>query len=402
MRKVIDVFMGPFNLSEQASRRALGLAAFRLDYARRTAIIDPSLSGADRASAEAQAFDAADAFVSQTLRDTLGEYSTINRPQFFRSGLPGLMYMYKVYPVTTIQLFSNLDPQGKLYMAAGLVLLGGLMALPFAEELEDLTDTIGQMFGLSRGSIRVAATEIIEEFMPGASPYILTGAANKLFGIEIASRVSLSPIPGSEILLAGTDLTRVATDILGPMASSVTQSYAFGRDMIRAPFTARIDAAEVLRKAPITFVRNAADAYAYTQAGAVVDKRGYKLTEDVSAWTSIARIAGFFPAEVAADYQAIKYSKRVVDYRRDMAASYRTAFVRAKVEGDRARMNEVRREVREWNRQFRGTGLEIDNFSTSVERAYKSAVRPVGERTLLSMPLASRGSMERFMDAITQ
>jgi len=46
--------------------------------------------------------------------------------------------------------------------------------------------------------------------------------------------------------------------------------------------------------------------------------------------------------------------------------------------------------------------LEIDNFSTSVERAYKSAVRPVGERTLLSMPLASRGSMERFMDAITQ
>lgn len=402
MRKIIDVFMGPFNLSEQAARRSLGLAAFRLEYARRIGAIDPDLDVDARARAEEQAFNDADAFVSETLRNTLGEYATISRPQFFRSGLAGLIYMYKVYPTTTIQLFSNLDAQGKLYMAAGLFLLGGLMALPFAEEVEDLIDTVGQTFGLSRGSIRVAATEIIEEFMPGASPYILTGAANKLFGIEIASRVSLSPIPGTDMLLAGTDTTRAITDILGPMASAVQQSFAFGRDMIRAPFTAKVDAAEVLRRAPITFVRNAADAYAYTQAGAVVDKRGYKLTDDVGVWTLLSRVAGFYPADVAADYQAIKYSKRVVDYRREAATGFRTAYVRAKVEGDRRRMREIKKEVREWNRQFRGTGLEIDNFDTSVEKAYKEAVRSVGERTLRTFPTASRDSMDRFMNAITQ
>jgi len=103
---------------------------------------------------DTEAQEQAREFAVKTLQLTLGEYSVLNRPPAWRSGIQSFMYMYKVFPTTSVQMFANLSREGKVGMLAALWVLTGLQGLPFAEDLEDLIDTIAQKLGFKKGSIR--------------------------------------------------------------------------------------------------------------------------------------------------------------------------------------------------------------------------------------------------------
>jgi hypothetical protein len=403
LSKGIDLWMSPFNLTEQASRRAFGLASFRLEYARQMGGIDPTLdkTSAEYTTAEQTAYDRAVEFAGKAMDTALGDYSVLNRPAFFRSGLASMLYMYKVFPTTSIQMFMNLSRNGKLGMLAGLWLLGGIAAFPFAEDLEDLFDTLMQKSGIGEGSVRAWAAQRLDEMSPGLSPLVLKGVMGNLFVGDIASRVSLSVIPGSDMLLAGANTTRGIEEILGPMPSALKGTVTFAADLIKTPFSTTQTLEATLREAPITGLRMAADTYAYAQAGAIIDRRGYVVAPDVTAGEMLTRLAGFYPRRAAEQYGNIRVMKRVADYRREATTAYRQEWVAARVRNDRARMREIEQAVREWNNYHRGGPLVINDFVTRSQRAYREALRPAGERTLRTLPQASRDQLEKIADALT-
>jgi len=340
-------------------------------------------------------------FAGKAMDTALGDYSVLNRPAFFRSGLQSMLYMYKVFPTTSIQMFMNLSTNGKMGMLAGLWMLGGIAAFPFAEDLEDLFDTLLQKSGIGEGSVRAWAAKRLDEISPGLAPAVLKGVMGSVFMGDIASRVSLSVVPGSDILLAGTNTTRALEEIAGPMPSALLGTMQFASDLIRTPFSTTQTLEATLRGAPVTGLRMAADTYAYAQTGAIIDRRGYIVAPNVATSEMVARLAGFYPRRAAEQYGNIRVMKRVADYRREATTAYRQEWVAARVRNDRDRMQEIEQAVRDWNNYHRGSPLFIDNFRRNAQRAYRDALRPAGERTLRTLPRAGRDQLERVADALT-
>jgi hypothetical protein len=309
--------------------------------------------------------------------------------------------MYKVFPTTSIQMFRNLSFNGKMGMLAALWLLGGVAAFPFAEDFEDLFDTLLQTAGVGEGSVRAWAAKRLDEVSPGLTPLILKGVLGNILPGDIAGRVSLSVIPGTEALLAGSDSGRVFEEILGPMPSALLGTAQFAADLVRAPFSETVTMEKVFREAPVTGLRMAADAYAYTQSGAIIDRRGYIVAPDVTVGEIIWRLAGFYPRRAAESFGNVRIINRIADYRREAAAAYRQEWVTARIRNDRTRMREIEQAVREWNNYHRGSPLAISNFRESANRAYREAVRPATERSLRAVPQASRSQLESRVDALT-
>jgi hypothetical protein len=394
LQKFLDGWMWTFNVTEQASRRSFGLTAYRLEYARKRAA---GMSEADAAAAAQQ-------FAVQALQFTMGEYSVLNRPPAWRSGIQSFIYMYKVFPTTSVQMFMNMSRNGKIGMLAGLWLLTGLTGLPFAEDLEDVIDTLAQKLKISgwQGA-RYETAQFIDGIFPGMSAMFLKGVVNQYLPADIAGRTSLGDLlPGTDILLAGADVSRGLSEIAGPAPSMLIGSAQFAADLLAFSFSTTTTAEGVAREAPITMFRALGDAYAYIQSGAVVDRRGYTVSPDMDAGTIITRALGFYPVAAANQYEVIRAAKRMTDYQRDVVTGYRTAWVSAMMRNDRDFARQIEESVDEWNTASDGTALEIKNFVQNSRRALQEARRPASARTLRSAPNVAERDLQNLIDLMIQ
>jgi len=382
MLKFMDAYMAPFNLTEQASRRAAGLAAYRLEYERlKAAGISENLE------------ERAREFAVKSLDLTLGEYSVLNRPAAWRDGITSFIYMYKIYPTTTVQLLRNLSRPGQIGMLSAMWLLAGAAGLPFAEDMEDLVDTLAQQLGFKVGSIRVEVAKLIDSILPGMSPLVLKGAVHTYLGIpgDLGSRLSQGDlIPATGILLAGAKPLEEVKDLIGPMPSMALGMATTAADLIRVPFSENKSLEDVARASPITLLRMLGDASAYINTGAIVDRRGSVVSQDMSAGAVIARLMGFYPTAAADQYEMIKYTKRIADYQKEATTGFRQAWIKAKLRGDNATARTIESNVDDWNSTLKGTALEIKKFTANSQRALAEAKRNAGERALRAAPQAAR------------
>jgi hypothetical protein len=392
-QKAIDVWMWTFNSFERASRQTAGLTAYRLEYARKLAA----------GKTEAEAHDQATQFSLQALDLTLGDYAVLNRPPAWRSGIQSFAYMYKVFVTTSVQLLANMDRKGQIFMLGSLWMLTGLAGLPFAEDLEDVIDTIAQTLKISgwQGA-RYEAAQMLDSIFPGMSPLLMQGLVNQFVPGDVAAKTSLGDLlPGSGALIAGADPFRSVMEILGPAAGMIGATGTFAKQALTAPFTATVDVEDVLRESPVTMMRAAGEAYVYMQNGAITDRRGYTVSPEMSAGVVLTRVLGFYPVAASRQYEMIGMAKRITDYQREQTTAYRTGWVKAMMEGDRARAREIEAEVDTWNAGSKGTGLEIKNFVKNSQRALKEADRPAMERTLRSAPNAAERDLQNLIDLMT-
>jgi hypothetical protein len=390
MQKTIDAWMWTFNATEQAVRRAVGLAAYRMERQRALA------AGLPAEAAQAKAREAAVA----ALRFTLGDYAVMNRPPLWQNGIQSFVYIYKVFPTMTIQLLARLPRTGQLAMLGALWFLGGVAAFPFAENLEDIIDTIAQALGLSMGSVRVELAKMVDSVLPGWSPYVLRGAANDFFLGNIADRVSVGNfLPGTGIGLAGANVGQELTDIAGPAASMLTGVGQSAIDILRIPGETRT-LVDVMREAPVTMFRAMGDAIAYSQSGAIVDRRGYVVVPEVGPLLLATRLVGFYPSAASQQYDIIRAAKRMTDYQKEKVAGFRHAWIQAKIQGDEDQARAVVEAVNRWNEGAEDTGLEIRNFLANANRALREARRPAGERFLRATPRAARDDLAVIEDLL--
>jgi hypothetical protein len=392
--KFSDYYMLPFNVSEQATRRATFLTAFRLEFARLK----------EAGFAEDKASEMARLFAVDTVDKTLGEYSNTNRPPVWRDGWMSLLFVYKTYPLTSLLLFKNMSRAGKIGMLTSLYVLAGAAGFPLVDDIEDLIDTLSQRFGLDLGqgpAVRMALVRQLEEFFPGWSDLILRGPMNHYTGMDVGAKFGLEDfIPGTGIFLKGANTTQELKGIAGPVIGMGLSMANFAYDFGRAPFSSTVSALDVVRESPFSLARAIGDSVAYMQSGAIVDRRGYVVSPEVSAMTVASRILGFYPADAARQYDFIKYANRMnYDYK-EVGTAYRLAWVKAMMAGDRVQAARIVREVNDWNESNKGGPGVIRNFMRNAQKALQEARRPAGERFLKSAPVASRASLERFLDNV--
>lgn len=393
MRKFVDVYMSPFNRTEQATRRAAGLAGYRLEYKRQVE------GGIDPVKAQEIARD----FAVKALDLSLGEYSVLNRPAGWRQGLQSFLYMYKVYPTTTIQLLNNMDRNGKRAMLLPLFLVSGLSGLPFAEDLEDIIDTIAPRIGFTKGSIRAEIIKQLEETMPGISPYILKGALTTFLGLpaDVASRISMGDVlPGTAIFIAGAKIDQEAKGLLGPAAGAMIGLAQTAKDILLMGTTTGKTVEDIGRESPVSLIRNVSDVMAFIDSGAIVDRRGYVVSPEMHAGIMVSRLLGFYPKAAADEHEVIKYSNRIRDFQKEVSFGFRTAAVKATLRGDTEGLAQIRETVREWNDVNRGTAIEVPNFERNLQRAVKEAKRPASQRALIGASKGAKGDVEMMMDAL--
>lgn len=399
-KKGAETWMSLFNYTEQHSRRATGLAAFRMAYAR--ALVE----GKDAATA----FEVADKFAVDMIDNTLGEYAMFNRPAMFRGDVRQFIFMFKMFPVNSVQMLLALPRKEQLLALGILAMFTGLKGLPFAEDLMDIIDTIAQALGLGpsalwKGSAEKTLAEALDAVLPGMSPLLMRGVLNTFTPANVADRVSLSNIiPGTGIALAGANVGRELIEIAGPVASFLQGAVAMGVDMTRYGLETvgvlddKTSFNKILRESPIAFLRILGDMNAYNNAGAIVSQKGYVVSEDLHLGTMLTRALGFYPSSAVAENDVVRLSKRIADYQKDIAATYRGLYVEAKIAKDNARANEVTQMVKDWNESAKGTGLEIRNFEASANRALREAQRTATERYLKAAPKTIRPETQRIAE----
>ena len=395
-----EVWMSLFNYTEQHSRRATGLAAFRMAYARALA------EGKDAATA----FEVADKFAVDMIDNTLGEYAMFNRPAMFRGDVRQFLFMFKMFPVNSIQMLAALPRKEQLLALGILAMFAGLKGLPFAEDLMDIIDTIAQALGLGpnavwKGSAEKSLAEALDAIAPGMTPILMRGLLNTITPANVADRVSLSNIiPGTGIALAGADVGRELIEIAGPVASFLQGALATGADAARYGLETvgvlddKTSFNSILRESPVVMFRALGDMMAYNNAGAIVSQKGYVVSNDLHLGTMLTRALGFYPAAAVAENDVVRLSKRIGDYQKDVAAAYRGMYVSAKIAKDNERAREVVQMVKDWNEAAKGTGLEIRSFEGSANRALREAQRTATERFLRTQTRAMRPETERILE----
>jgi hypothetical protein len=394
-QKFIDAYMSAFTYTEQASRRASALAAYRLERDRQL----------DAGVAPEVAYRNAEQFSLELSNNALGNYSMYNRPGGFRGGLRDFIFMYKMYPITTVQLLSALDMKGKALMLTALWLTSGLKGMPFAEDIMDLLDTIMQKLGLKAASVEALVAQTLDEIAPGLAPVVLKGVVDQMIPATISSRTGLGNlIPGTSMFVAGANQFNEAMDFLGPAAGAVEATLATAGATTQGALglvglSDRSSSLEnILRGSPVTMMRSAGDMLAYYETNAIVDSKGYVASRELDAGTYLARALGFYPAAASRQNDVVRLTKRQADYMREVSGEFRRAYVKAALRDDRDKMRQVADSVRDWNREARGTGLEIPNFTINAQRAVQEARKTSSERYISSAPKSLRREVQGLQE----
>lgn len=387
-QKFVEWAMLPFNTTEQTSRRAAALAAFRLEFNRRVNAGESRVDAAKNAAL----------FAENIVSSTLGDYTTANRPAFFRGGIQQFAFMFKQFVVNSATLLANLPWKGKVIMLGSLLLLAGLRGIPFAEDIEDLVDALAAKFGIPVPSIREYMVNKGNEFIPGFGNLLMSGAFNQFIGTDFGARTGLGNIvPGTEAFLPGADMSRVLTEVGGPMASFAQSALTtMGNVLDFAPGGKPGDLETLLREQPISILRAWGDAYAYQRSGAIIDRRGYVVSDEYNAGVALMRMLGFYPLSASREYDIVRIGKRRTEYLRSYTTAFRDAIVRAEARGDRAEARRLYQQVRDWNRYARGTGLEVEGIREKVQRALKAQRQLASERFIQSTARSVRPYVEAY------
>ena len=394
MQGAIQTWMGMFTYTEQLTRRATALATFRLEKERALS------QGVPEAQANAEATEAARVAVNTSQ----GDHNMYNRPKIGRGNITQFIFMYKMFLVTTVQLLRHMPKEGQLLMLGSLLLLSGMKGLPFAEDLMDIVDTIAQKLGLKTASAEKAMAEWIDTVAPGMSPYAMRGVIDRMTGATVSTRTGVgNMIPLTGVFKAGAQPGREIADFVGPVWGALAGSVGMAGNLLRygadtvglGNDTTSFNS--ILRESPVAALRSVGDGLAYLNDGRITNLRGQVVASDVSTNVILARFLGFYPAEATQANDIVRLSKQVADYAKSIKAEYVGAYIKADLRNDTAGVQQVLRNVEQWNQDAAGTGLEISNFAQSANRAAQESKRPLLQRYLKAAPKNVRPETEELM-----
>ena len=391
----IQSWMYMFTYTEQFTRRVAALASWRMEYQRALA------AGMSNTDAEQYAREKA----VRAVNTSIGEYSMYNRPEMARGNVLQYIFMYKTYPIVTLEMFGKMAKKEQLAFLGMLWLMAGVKGLPFAEDLMDILDTLAQKLGLPMSSVEHEAAKFVDWVAPGMTPLVMRGLIDQTMGVTASTSLSFgNNIPLTGLFKAGSEPVRELKDFAGPVFSGVVglgaTAWSLGEYSAEVvglkPDTTSL--ASIAREAPVAFARSLFDSVSYAQDGKLTNAHGKVLSNEAGYHEIIGRFLGFYPEVATRHYDMVALSKEMAEHHKIIASGFVEAAVKARVSGDTKRLQQVNKMVREWNKDHGGTPYHIPQFGRKVSRAYRTARQPTANRYLRTAPRAIRSYANDLAD----
>ena len=340
--KVMLAWGKPFSIAEQFNRRVTFIAAYR--------------------TAVEQGMGDPVKFAVQAINDTQFVYNKGNKPQWARGAVGGIVFTFKQYSISYVELLHRMatqgGPEGKkaaLFAIAMLMLMSGAGGLPFASDAEDIIDGIMQSLGYSWSTKQARKQFLINTLGAGAADFVDRGVSG-LPGvpIDLAGRLGMNNlIPGTGLLTKKADHTRDVAEFAGPAGDLVQRAYtgagqALSGHPAQGLMTMGPKASENLRKG----IEMLLD-------GTYKDQRGRKVM-DVTAADGIGKMLGFQPNDVSQVQDAAYTTQTFVAQNRLARSEFAADMAEAVNDKNYEAQKAVRQDVAEWNRKNPHSPMTID------------------------------------------
>jgi hypothetical protein len=334
-------------------------------------------------------------FAIKAIDETQGIYGKSNRPNWARGtgsfGAVGVAaFTFKQYSIGYVELLVRLaksGPKGQLAVASMLGLLflaAGMQGLPFAEDLEDLADTVAQKLGY-RGNSRAAMREILHDKMGTQLGDLVMYGASGALPLDIQGRLGMGNLAPATGIFMETNRDRKGqqiAEIFGPMGGFASQ--------VGDAYSAK-DASGVLASfAPIA-IKNALKGMEMADTGQYKDMRGRNVTE-TDGTDAFLKGIGFQPTSVASVRRPERLIAQDVTRVRQVEADIVRMRAQAMAESDPDLRREADEALREWNE--RNPELRIRIKDSQVASMVKEMRRTSRDRLLDTAPKETRRALE--------
>ena len=342
-----------FSLAEQFNRRSTFIAAYNI--ARQNKQADPF------------------AFAEKAVVETQGIYNRGNRPDWARGAPGALIFTFKQYGISYMEFLTRLPPKEKAIALAILVLAAGLQGLPFADDLDDLIDTLAQQMGYAwntKAEKEKFAASILGQ---SGADFVLHGtSALPGFPLDFSARLGMSNLlPGTGMLLKNkTDKAGEVFDVLGPAGGVL-------RDALHGEFM------------PLA-VRNALKAVDMANTGMYRDYSGKKVIE-TGGLDAATKFIGFNPAKVARESRAARMDMQDIQLARNIEAEIAGDMAQGVFTGDKEAVAKAREELVDWNAKNPDKPIVIT--SQQIMARVKKMAQTRRERLIKSAPKELRGGL---------
>jgi hypothetical protein len=343
-----------FSMAEQINRRSTFIAAFRT--AKEQGMQDPA------------------AFAAKAVLETQFLYSKANKMRWARGAVGGTLMTFKTYSIAYLELMQRMwtqgGPEGKKAVGMALVMLmlmGGAGGLPFAEDLEDVIDSLGQAMGYNisakqwrKLAMREVLGDSLAEFMESG----ISGLPGS--PVDVSGRLGMGNLlPGTGLMLTKRDSTRDLLEIVGPAGDFIKRGFAGAGMALGGLATGAQRALDgdlgaaagsvaggvgrgALEVSPGA-VRNAAKGIDMAARGMYRDSKGYKVLDTTIA-EALAKGIGFQPKSVAEVQEANSFMLRSKSFYTQNSSDIKAQWAKALFEKDESGLAQVRERLAAWNR----------------------------------------------------
>ena len=381
------VFGSMFQKAELINREVTALATYRL--ARKKAMI-----GKSKPLTHEEAWE----FAGKAIEQTQGAYAEDQAPRVFMSPAVRTILMFKKFPAhmaaVYVRMFKDImgpdvDPAVRRIarrqftgMMGATGFMAGAAGMPFFYIIRDIMQAaLGDEDDPYNFDLEFRKF-LIEQLGPKAGNMMYRGFLGES-GLDIGSRISyessfllgganvgvpfIGGVLGLRDVKQGQTAQETMLNALGEAAGAgfgIVSGIARGYEKIK-----KGEIYEGVEAMTPAFIRNPMKAGRYATEGALT-ARGDPIIEDITTGEAIGQFFGFSPQRLSSQYKInnqIKDIEQAVLKRRN---SLMDGYAKAVREKDRATLNEIRDEIREFNKANPGKGLAItpDTIRRSLKK----------------------------------
>jgi len=306
-----------------------------------------------------EAFD----FAVQAVQDTQFIYNKGNRPQWAR-GIGAIPFTFKIFLVAALEfIFSKMPPKQAAMVLALMLLAAGLEGLPFAEDLQDIIDGLGQKLGYPTNSKRWLAENLQAAFQewlglpPQTALYAAEMVRRGVFAntplASMGARVGMGNlIPGTAMLQTGRDPGRDIMEAIGP-AAGFAGNVAQGMEL-----AARGEYARAAERALPSGVANMFKGARQFEAGEEVTPYGRRVAP-VSKPEAALQAIGIYPGSLARTREREQMIKQDELYLKTVESRIANKWASGIVSGDPEKVREAQEELRAHNQRNPNARIRI-------------------------------------------
>ena len=351
LQRAAFIWAAPFTMAEQFNRRTSFIAAY--------------LTAKQEGMGEA-AFD----FAQRAVVETQGLYNPGNQANWARNPVGAAVLTFKQFSVHYLEWMRRMWSAGTpgsaerkagrkavLYAMAILILAAGTEGLPFADDLDDLIDTIGQALGYDTNSKRFRRNLVANTLGMGDQAADVFGRGfSALAGVpfDVSLRMSMGNlVPGTGMLLrSNVDKSREVLELAGPAGGLIDQYTKAGQKALQG------DAAGAALQAMPVAIQNVGKAVGMWTTGEARDSKDRRIM-DADTMDGLMRFLGFNPQSIARESDKMGMLRRSEQLAKNVEGEIAADWARAQADGDREGVQEAKQRLRDWNEKNPSAKIEI-------------------------------------------